>query len=63
MVRTVLASAPMFPFGTTLSHVVRDVVSGVPVCPSRISVSYLAQSCKHAFHVRSFCVWLNTVLR
>ena len=31
--------------GTPLSHVVRGVVFGGPVCPSRTSVSYLVQSC------------------
>ena len=30
---------------TKRRHVVRDVVSGGPVCPSRTSVSYLVQSC------------------
>ena len=43
VVRTVVASAPMSPSGTTLSHVVRDVASGGPVCPSRTSVPYLVQ--------------------
>ena len=45
VVRTVLASAPMSPSGTTSSHVVRDVASGGPVWPSRTSVLYLVQSC------------------
>ena len=42
---TVVASAPLPRSGTMRSHVVRGVVFGGPVCPSRISVSYLVQSC------------------
>ena len=45
VVRTVVASAPVCPTGTTSSHVVRDLAPGGPVCSSRTSVSYLVQSC------------------
>ena len=54
VVRTVVASARMSLSGTTSAHVVRDVVSGGPVCPSRTSVSYVVQSC----NMRSVKGWI-----
>ena len=59
VVRTVVASAPMSPCGTTSSHVVRDVASGGPVCPSRTSVSYLVRSCSmRSMYAASVYGWI-----
>ena len=51
---TVVDSALMFLSGTTSSHVVLDVVSGWPMCPSRNSVSSLVQSYSMRSTYRAF---------
>ena len=63
VVRTVVASAPMSPSGTTSSHVVRDLAT----LWARVSLQdlrfVLGPVLQHAFHVRSLRVRLDTVLR